>query len=63
LGENGPEVGVQGLGCMGMSFAYGPADEKESRLQELCSYRTISPEMPADIGVYLRFSTYDGPVL
>ncbi|GGQ46158.1 aldo/keto reductase [Streptomyces asoensis] len=31
LGENGPEVGVQGLGCMGMSFAYGPADEKESR--------------------------------
>ncbi|MBC9724120.1 aldo/keto reductase [Streptomyces sp. TRM68367] len=31
LGEAGPEVGVQGLGCMGMSFAYGPADEKESR--------------------------------
>ncbi|MER5583110.1 tryptophan dimethylallyltransferase family protein [Streptomyces asoensis] len=32
-------------------------------LQELCSYRTISPEMPADIGVYLRFGTYGGPVL
>ncbi|MEW2044706.1 tryptophan dimethylallyltransferase family protein [Streptomyces sp. NPDC005476] len=32
-------------------------------LQELCSYRTISPELPADIGVYLRFSTYDGPVV
>ncbi|MDX3243752.1 aldo/keto reductase [Streptomyces sp. ME18-1-4] len=31
LGEDGPEVGVQGLGCMGMSFAYGPADAKESR--------------------------------
>ncbi|MEV1084690.1 aldo/keto reductase [Streptomyces sp. NPDC050211] len=32
LGEHGgPEVGVQGLGCMGMSFAYGPTDEKESR--------------------------------
>ncbi|MFD9390753.1 tryptophan dimethylallyltransferase family protein [Streptomyces sp. NPDC060000] len=31
-------------------------------LQELCSYRTTSPEMPADIGVYLRFSTYAGPV-
>ncbi|MFD9392356.1 aldo/keto reductase [Streptomyces sp. NPDC060000] len=31
LGENGPEVGVQGLGCMGMSFAYGPPDAKESR--------------------------------
>ncbi|MDQ0683530.1 MULTISPECIES: aldo/keto reductase [Streptomyces] len=31
LGENGPEVGVQGLGCMGMSFAYGPADADASR--------------------------------
>ncbi|MZF83925.1 aldo/keto reductase [Streptomyces sp. SID5643] len=31
LGDNGPEVGVQGLGCMGMSFAYGPSDEDTSR--------------------------------
>ncbi|MET9729598.1 aldo/keto reductase [Streptomyces sp. NPDC006458] len=31
LGADGPEAGVQGLGCMGMSFAYGPSDEKESR--------------------------------
>ncbi|MGY1580259.1 aldo/keto reductase [Streptomyces sp. MN13] len=31
LGAEGPEVGVQGLGCMGMSFAYGPADAEESR--------------------------------
>ncbi|MFI6009241.1 aldo/keto reductase [Streptomyces sp. NPDC051243] len=31
LGDNGPEVGVQGLGCMGMSFAYGPSDADESR--------------------------------
>ncbi|MEU7061675.1 aldo/keto reductase [Streptomyces sp. NPDC046197] len=31
LGESGPEVGVQGLGCMGMSFAYGPSDAGESR--------------------------------
>jgi aryl-alcohol dehydrogenase-like predicted oxidoreductase len=31
LGAHGPEVGVQGLGCMGMSFAYGPADAEESR--------------------------------
>jgi len=31
LGDTGPEVGVQGLGCMGMSFAYGPSDAKESR--------------------------------
>ncbi|TDC62977.1 aldo/keto reductase [Streptomyces hainanensis] len=31
LGEGGPEVGVQGLGCMGMSFAYGPTDTDEAR--------------------------------
>ncbi|MDT0390457.1 MULTISPECIES: aldo/keto reductase [Streptomyces] len=31
LGDHGPEVGVQGLGCMGMSFAYGPADADASR--------------------------------
>jgi aryl-alcohol dehydrogenase-like predicted oxidoreductase len=31
LGESGPEVGAQGLGCMGMSFGYGPADADESR--------------------------------
>jgi len=31
LGGNGPEVGVQGLGCMGMSFAYGPTDADEAR--------------------------------
>jgi aryl-alcohol dehydrogenase-like predicted oxidoreductase len=31
LGEGGPEVGVQGLGCMGMSFAYGPTDTGQAR--------------------------------
>lgn len=31
LGAHGPEVGVQGLGCMGMTFAYGPSDAKASR--------------------------------
>ncbi|MFD5713945.1 aldo/keto reductase [Streptomyces pharetrae] len=31
LGDEGPEVGAQGLGCMGMSFAYGPSDAEESR--------------------------------
>ncbi|MEU6905142.1 aldo/keto reductase [Streptomyces coeruleorubidus] len=31
LGDHGPEVGVQGLGCMGMSFAYGPVDAEASR--------------------------------
>ncbi len=30
LGSSGPEVGALGLGCMGMSWAYGPADEGQS---------------------------------
>jgi aryl-alcohol dehydrogenase-like predicted oxidoreductase len=37
LGKNGPQVSALGLGCMGMSFAYGPADEAES-LQVLRRY-------------------------
>lgn len=30
LGSSGPTVGALGLGCMGMSGVYGPADEDES---------------------------------
>src|SRR5258708_12121685 len=37
LGKNGIQVSALGLGCMGMSYAYGPADENES-LQVLHRY-------------------------
>ncbi len=30
LGTYGPEVSAIGLGCSGMSYAYGPADDAES---------------------------------
>jgi len=30
LGKSGPSVSPLGLGCMGMSWAYGPTDDKES---------------------------------
>lgn len=29
LGRGGPRVGVQGLGCMGMSWAYGPGSDAD----------------------------------
>ncbi|MBL1080933.1 aldo/keto reductase [Streptomyces actinomycinicus] len=31
LGAQGPEAGVQGLGCMGMSAMYGPTDTDQAR--------------------------------
>src|SRR5580704_15392148 len=37
LGKSGPQVSALGLGCMGMSYAYGPANEEES-LQVLRRY-------------------------
>ena len=30
LGNNGEKLSAIGLGCMGMSFAYGPRNDKES---------------------------------
>ncbi|MFI9718450.1 aldo/keto reductase [Streptomyces sp. NPDC052396] len=50
LGENGPQVGVQGLGCMGMSFAYGPTTDTGEALATL--------ERALELGVTL-FDTAD----
>src|SRR5947209_2994926 len=32
LGKSGLEVSTLGLGCMGLSFGYGPATEKEAAI-------------------------------
>lgn len=33
LGNNGPEVSALGLGCMGLSFGYGPATNKKDAIK------------------------------
>lgn len=49
LGKDGPLVGVQGLGCMGMSEFYGTTDETEAR---------ATLERALDLGVTM-FDTAD----
>ena len=33
LGNNGLEVSALGLGCMGLSFGYGPATDKQEAIK------------------------------
>ncbi|RZL30718.1 MAG: aldo/keto reductase, partial [Pedobacter sp.] len=33
LGKNGLEVSALGLGCMGLSFGYGPATDKQEAIK------------------------------
>ena len=35
LGKNGPTVPAIGLGCMGLSYAYGPVESEQSRIDVL----------------------------
>jgi aryl-alcohol dehydrogenase-like predicted oxidoreductase len=37
LGKSGPEVSALGLGCMGMSFSYGPPPDKKEMISVLRS--------------------------
>src|SRR5437660_5004611 len=55
LGKNGPLVSALGLGCMGMSFAYGPADEAES-LQVLRRYLELGGNFLDTAEIYGPFT-------
>ncbi len=37
LGKSGLEVSALGLGCMGMSFSYGPPKDKQEMIALICT--------------------------
>jgi len=58
LGKEGLQVSALGLGCMGMSMAYGPADEKES-LQVLHRYLELGGNFLDTAEVYGPYKNED----
>ncbi len=64
LGKGGPVVGVQGLGCMGMSEFYGASDEAESLATlELALDMGINLIDTADMYGIGRNEEFIGPVM
>ncbi|PYU58873.1 MAG: aldo/keto reductase, partial [Acidobacteria bacterium] len=64
LGSNGPFVSALGLGCMGMSFAYGPADEAESLRNFLDTAEIYGPYTNEELlGRFLREVSRDSVII
>jgi len=49
LGNSNLEVSALGLGCMGMSFGYGPAGDKQEMISLLRSAVELTPEDLRDV--------------
>ena len=45
LGKSGLEVSALGLGCMGLSFGYGPATDKQDAIRLIRAAFQVWPEM------------------
>lgn len=55
LGKSGLEVSALGLGCMGMSFGYGPPADKQEMISLIRT--AVDPTMVGHIFRYRIYST------